>query len=184
VLLISSKCPRFRGNACQRNEVLRTWLAMMPPVLFLAALLLGTAPLFGQTFASPSTKPSSQETLQLQVLTKKIEEQNAKIDILSQQILKLEQQVSNTRPGMMIGEAEGASASPASSATPMPRPTGGTAHTVGRGETLTSIGKLYSVSAGELQRYNHIDDPMKLRAGQMIMIPPSPTPGASSSPHG
>jgi LysM repeat protein len=157
---------------------------MMLVVLSLAAFFLGTAPLFGQAFTSPSTKPSSPETLQLQVLTKRIEEQNAKIDILSQQILKLEQQISNTRPGMMIGEPEGASASPASSATPMPRPTAGTAHTVGRGETLTSIGKLYGVSPGELQRYNHIDDPMKLRAGQTIVIPPSPTPGASASPSG
>jgi LysM repeat protein len=157
---------------------------MMPLVLCLAALLLQAMPAFAQTLASPSTKSSSPETLQLQVLTKKIEEQNAKIDILSQQILKLEQQISNARPGIMIGEAEGASASPVPSATPMPRPTGGMAHTVERGQTLTSIGKLYGVSAVELQRYNHIDDPMKLRAGQTIMIPPSPTPGASPSPNG
>ena len=147
------------------------------------ALVLSTVAVSAQTFASPSTKTSS-ETLQLQLLTKKIDEQNAKIDILSQQILKLEQQISNARPGMMIGEPEGASASPAPPATPMPRPTGGTAHTVERGETLTSIGKAYGVSAGELQRYNHIDDPMKLRAGQMIMIPPSPTPATSASPGG
>jgi len=146
-------------------------------------LVLSMVGVSAQTFASPSTKSSSPETLQLQVLAKKIEEQNAKIDILSQQILKLEQQISNVRPGIMIGEASGTSASPASSATPVPRPTGGTAHTVERGETLTSIGKLYGVSPGELQRYNHIDDPIKLRAGQMIMIPPSPTPGASASPN-
>ena len=116
------------------------------------------------------------------MLTKKIDEQNAKIDILSQQILKLEQQISHARPGFMIGEPEGVSATPASSATPMPRPTAGTAHTVERGQTLTSIGKLYGISAGELQRYNHIDDPSKLRTGQTIMIPPSPTPAASASP--
>ena len=152
-------------------------------VFSLAALLLDSASVVAQTSASPSPTPSSSETFQLQLLTKKIDEQNTKIDILSQQILKLEQQISNTRPGLMIGEPEGASASPAPSAMPMPRPTAGTAHTVGRGETLTSIGKLYGVSPGELQHYNHIDDPMKLRAGQMIMIPPSPTPGASASPN-
>jgi LysM repeat protein len=148
----------------------------------LAALRLCAAPMFAQTFASPSTKPSSPETLQLQILTKKIDDQNAKIDILSQQILKLEQQISRTRPGIMIGEPEGTSATPAPSVTPMPRPAGGTTHTVERGETLTSIGKLYGVSPGELQRYNHIEDPLKLRAGQTIMIPPSATPAASVSP--
>jgi LysM repeat protein len=151
-------------------------------VFSLAALLLDSASVAAQTSASPSTTPSSPETLQLQILTKKLDEQNAKIDILSQQILKLEQQISHARPGIMIGQPEGASATPASSVTPMPRPPGGTAHNVERGETLTSIGKLYGVSPSELQRYNHIEDPLKLRAGQTIMIPASPTPAASMSP--
>ncbi|MGH8100350.1 MAG: LysM peptidoglycan-binding domain-containing protein [Chthoniobacterales bacterium] len=151
-------------------------------VFFLAALLLDSALVLAQTSVSPSTTPSSPETLQLQTLTKKIDEQNAKIDILSQQILKLEQQISHARPGIMIGQPEGASATPEASATPIPRPTGGVAHTVERGETLTSIGKLYGVSPSELQRYNHIEDPLKLRAGQTIMIPGSPTPAPSASP--
>lgn len=151
-------------------------------VFSLATLLLGSATVAAQTSASPSPQTSSPELLQLQTLTKKIDEQNAKIDILSQQILKLEQQILHARPGIMIGQSESASATPASSAAPMPRPTGGTAHTVERGETLTSIGKLYGVSPSELQRYNHIEDPLKLRAGQTIMIPASPTPAASVSP--
>ena len=150
-------------------------------VFSLAALLLASASVVAQTSTSPSTTPSSPETL-LQTLTKKIDEQNAKIDILSQQILKLEQQISHARPGIMIGQPEGASATPVSSVTPMPRPPGGTAHNVERGETLTSIGKLYGVSPSELQRYNHIEDPIKLRAGQTIMIPASPTPAASVTP--
>ena len=151
-------------------------------VCSLATLLLGSATVAAQTSASPSPQTSSPELLQVQTLTKKIDEQNAKIDILSQQILKLEQQISHERPGIMIGQPESASATPAASAAPMPRPTGGAAHTVERGETLTSIGKLYGVSPSELQRYNHIEDPLKLRAGQTIMIPASPTPAASVSP--
>lgn len=132
------------------------------------------------TKAPNPVKPSS-ETLQLQMLTKKIEEQNAKIDILSQQILKLEQQLTHTRPGIMIGEAESSSTTTAPAATPIPRATNGImSHTVARGETLTSIAKLYGVSIGELQRFNRIDDPLKLRAGQTIMIPPASTSSPTS----
>ena len=115
------------------------------------------------------------------MLTKKIEEQNAKIDVLSQQILKLEQQITHMRPGVMIGEPESTSATPATVTTPIPRATNGiTTHTVARGETLTSIAKLYGISIGELQRFNRIEDPLKLRAGQTLMIPPASA--ASSTP--
>jgi LysM repeat protein len=142
-------------------------------IAFLPSFLSGQTPATSPAKASP-------ETLQLQLLTKKIDEQNAKIDILSQQILKLEQQFSHARPGIMIGEAEPSRTKPTDSITPMPRPAGGSTHTVERGETLTSIGKLYGVSVSDLQRFNHIEDPLKLRAGQTIMIPPSPTPAAPS----
>jgi len=52
-------------------------------------------------------------------------------------------------------------------------------HTVARGETLTSIAKLYKVGVEELQKFNHIEDGRRLQAGQTIMIPTSPTPTAS-----
>jgi LysM repeat protein len=130
---------------------------------------------------APSPARASSETLQLQMLTKKIEEQNAKIDILSQQILKLEQQLTHVRPGIMIGEAESTSTTPATAVTPIPRAANGiTTHTVARGETLTSIAKLYGISIGELQRFNRIEDPLKLRAGQTLMIPPASTTGSPS----
>ena len=51
------------------------------------------------------------QSAQLEALAKKIDEQNAKIDALSQEILKLEQQLSHARPGVMIGEAAPAPAS-------------------------------------------------------------------------
>ena len=57
----------------------------------------------------------SAESAQLEALAKKIDEQNAKIDALSQEILKLEQQLSHARPGVMIGEAAPA---PATAAAP------------------------------------------------------------------
>jgi LysM repeat protein len=137
-----------------------------------------------QTFA-PSPAKSSEAT-QLEALAKKIDEQNAKIDVLSQQILKLQQQLANARPGVMVGE--GASP-PSTAATPLPEvsphaPANGTAHIVARGETLTSIAKMYGVSVADLQKYNHIDNPLKLQAGQSLLIPASPTPGPSASPSG
>src|SRR5436309_1368687 len=141
---------------------------MKSAAIFLFTFLFGSSFVSAQTFASSPTKASS-ETLQLQMLTKKIEEQNAKIDILSQQILKFEQQLTHMRPGIMIGEAESSSATPATAATPIPRAINGiTTHTVARGETLTSIAKLYGISIGELQRFNRIEDPLKLRAGQTL----------------
>ena len=119
----------------------------------------------------------------LQALAKKIDEQNAKIDTLSQQILKLEQQISNMRPGVMIGEATPvATPPPASSSETAPPPGNGNTHTVARGETLTSIAKMHGVTVSELQKLNHIENDRKLQIGQTIMIPGSPTPAASPSP--
>src|SRR6266576_620470 len=69
----------------------------------LGLLVLANPNALAQTFA-PSPNPAASQTAQLQELTKKIEEQNAKIDMLSQQILKLQQQIGTQRPGVMIGE--------------------------------------------------------------------------------
>src|SRR5438270_4354329 len=75
---------------------------------------------FAQTLAPTPKRAASQTpsapTAEIQELTKKIEEQNAKIDMLSQQILKLQVQLSNQRPGVMIGEGA-PSASTSTSAT-------------------------------------------------------------------
>src|SRR2546423_11719678 len=72
---------------------------------------------FAQTFA-PTPNPAASQAAQLQELTKKIEEQNAKIDMLSQQILKLQVEITHQRPGVMIGEG-----APSSSATSTSAPT-------------------------------------------------------------
>ena len=146
---------------------------------------------FGQAMA-PTPNQSVSQAAQLQELTKKIEQQNAKIDMLSQEILKLELEVTNRRPGVMIGE--GAPATATSSTTPTtstvastpaaaesPAKSGnGNSHIVARGETLTSIAKMHGVSVGDLQKYNHIDNPLKLQAGQTLLIPASPIPSPSS----
>jgi LysM repeat protein len=127
--------------------------------------------------------PKSGESAQLEALAKKIDEQNAKIDALSQEILKLEQQLSHSRPGVMIGEGAPA---PATAAAPVasashPAVAGNNTHTVARGETLTSIAKMYKVTVDDLQKANHIEDGRKLQAGQNIIIPTA-SPADSTSP--
>jgi LysM repeat protein len=155
----------------------------------LLVLLVALSCSFGlaQTMA-PTPNPAISQAVQLQELTKKIDEQNAKIDMLSQEILKLQLEITNHRPGVMIGEGSATSSTPLP-ATSMPIPatassansTNGNSHIVARGETLTSIAKMHGVSVSELQKYNHIDNPLKLLAGQTLLIPPSPIPSPSSS---
>jgi LysM repeat protein len=124
----------------------------------------------------------SAESTQLEALAKKIDEQNAKIDALSQEILKLEQQLSHARPGVMIGEAAPApTAAAAVGVSSSHSPVEGNTHTVARGETLTSIAKMYKVTVDDLQKANHIEDGRKLQAGQTISIPTA-SPAASGSP--
>lgn len=128
----------------------------------------------GQTPAPEATK--SAEAAQIETLGKKIDEQNAKIDALSQEILKLEQQISHVRPGIMIGESTPSPANAAAPGASSSHLATGNTHIVARGETLTSIAKMYKVTVDELQKANHIEDGRKLQAGQTISIPTSATP--------
>jgi LysM repeat protein len=155
-------------------------------IAFLAFISAAVLNLIASAQTAAPTPAKSSDAAQLEALTKKIDEQNAKIDTLSQQILKLQQQIANARPGVMIGEGASPSSAPT---TPLPEtsprgPTNGSSHVVARGETLTSIAKMYGVSVSDLQKYNHIDNPLKLQAGQTILIPSSPTPAPSASSSG
>jgi LysM repeat protein len=150
---------------------------MKLPATLCATLILALCTASSQT---PAPEPAkSTDTTQLEALAKKIDEQNAKIDALSQEILKLEQQVSHIRPGIMIGESTPAPGSPAAPTSAASNPAVGNTHIVARGETLTSIAKMYKVSVDELQKANHIEDGRKLQAGQTIAIPTSATPTAT-----
>jgi len=152
--------------------------------IFFATFLFGS--LCTASDQTPAPKPDKpDDATQLEALAKKIDEQNAKIDALSQEILKLEQQIAHIRPGVMIGESTPSAASPAAAtaagAGSSPHPAGVNTHIVARGETLTSIAKMYKVSVDELQTANHIEDGRKLQAGQTIIIPAA-SPASSSSP--
>ena len=151
-------------------------------LLLVVISIAGGGSLCTQALAQGSDKTATQ----LETLTKKIEEQNLKIDTLSQQLLKLEQQIANIRPGVMIGESPSATGSgapaPAAAAASTPTPSGN-AHVVTKGETLTSIAKAHKVGVQELQRFNHIENDRALQIGQTIMIPTSgSSPAASASP--
>ena len=144
--------------------------------IFCATFLFGL--LCTASAQTPAPKPDkSDDATQLEALAKKIDEQNAKIDALSQEILKLEQQIAHIRPGVMIGESTPSAVAAVSFATGP----GANTHIVARGETLTSIAKMYKVTVDELQNANHIEDGRKLQAGQAIIIP-AVSPAASSSP--
>ncbi len=145
------------------------------------SLALST-PARGQALAPHSSSNDSGTAQQLEALAKKIDEQNAKIDTLSQQILKLEQQLANSRPGVMIGEATPAPAA-ATAAAETPAHQNGNTHTVARGETLTSIAKMHGVTISELQKANHIENDRKLQIGQTLVIPGPASASASPSPN-
>src|SRR6266481_1320773 len=143
--------------------------ALAAAVLIALASSNGFAQTSAPTPQTTATQAAAGQAAQLQELTKKIEEQNAKIDMLSQQILKLQSQLSNQRPGVMIGEGAPAASTSATSTTssaaspePSAKADNGNSHIVARGETLTSIAKAHNVSVSELQKYNHIENPLKL----------------------
>jgi len=150
----------------------------------LGAAALGLWIVSSMVAQSPSPADANDK---LEAISKKIDEQNRKIDLLSQEILKLEMQLSNVRPGVLIGEGA-PNYSPSPTATDSAHAqSGGTTHMVARGETLTSIAKMYNVSVIELQKFNHIENDRKLQIGQTLNIPgpagatasPSPSPSAS-----
>jgi LysM repeat protein len=140
---------------------------------FILLLLLVSA-----FFASPAHAQG--DAAELQALTKKIDEQNTKIDALSQQILKLEHEI-----GQMTGTpvAPAASAATEENSSPAPVAAGGSTHIVARGETLTSIARQYKVGIAELQKFNHIENDRKLQIGQTLAIPGTQSPTPTASPN-
>ena len=151
------------------------WTSMGGAVLALGMFV--SEPLVAQ---SPGRGAAGTSEDKLEAISKKIDEQNRKIDLLSQEILKLEQQLATVRPGVIIGEgAPNYSPSPAPSEAA--HPPNGNSHIVARGETLTSIAKMYNVSVSDLQKYNHIENDRKLQIGQTLAIPASGGSAAAAS---
>lgn len=127
---------------------------------------------------TPTPAAAHSEAEELLSLTKKIDEQNTKIDLLSQQILRLQQEIEHPK-ATSLGTPLPAATEVSASSTPT---AAGATHVVARGETLTSIARLYKVTIDELQKFNHIEDATKLRAGQTLVIPGASPAAASPSP--
>lgn len=144
----------------------RHQLAFISVTSFLIALS------FAQT---PTESPGGSS--ELLNLSRKIEQQNTKIDLLSQQILKLQQEIEHPRTNF---STEGA---PRATEVASPAPASGNTHVVAKGETLTSIARMHKVSIEELQKFNHIENDRKLQIGQTLVIPgPMTTSAPSTSP--
>jgi LysM repeat protein len=148
----------------------------------LLAVLAGNA-LAISGFAQESAATASSPDAQLIDLSRKIDQQNAKIDLLSQQILRLQQEIEHPGSGATATMSRAAEAPiPAASALPT-----GRTHVVAKGETLTSIAKMHKVTIGELQKLNHIEDDRKLQIGQTLVLPEpggsKVSPSPSSSPN-
>src|SRR5690348_3207245 len=93
--------PCLPEKAADANISQMKFLLLSVLVFCLIEACLSSAP--AQSLAlSPAEDATA---AQLSALAKKIDEQNIKIDTLSQQILKLEQQLAAARPGVIIGEA-------------------------------------------------------------------------------
>src|SRR4249919_3804036 len=100
---------------------------------FLAITLLGSGLILSAHAQSPAPNAgTSSETADLLSLSKKIDEQNTKIDLLLQQELEHPKATALGSPLPTANEASAVSAAAAA---------GGTTHVVTRGETLISIAK-------------------------------------------
>jgi LysM repeat protein len=122
-----------------------------------------------------------------------IEQQSRQLDVLAQEIARLNLLLEAKNPA-----SPGAESPPAEAAPPVPNetnapkalpaepapPPAGPVHIVAKGETLTAIAKRYKVTVPELLKVNKIADVRRLQIGQTIVLPPgaklqeSPTPAS------
>jgi len=150
--------------------------------ILLVALAAGLSCMHAQDSSpAPSSTPED-----IHAMRQMIEQQTLKIEALSQQVAKLNQQLeathvvapspspsaTSTPPVPRVEPAVKAETKPASEP---PRAeavtTPGLTHVVARGETLTSIAKHYKTSVADLLKANKIEDDRKLQIGQVLIIP-------------
>ena len=148
---------------------------MIRPFCTLAILLFCLALLVRADAQSPAPSAAA-DAPELVSLTKKIDEQNIKIDLLSQQILHLQQAIEH--PKALATDHT----IPTATAVSSPIPADANPHVVARGETLTSIARMHRVTIGELQKLNHIENDRTLQIGQTLVIPAAPGAAVSPSP--
>ena len=157
---------------------------------FLVASLAGLA-----VFLPLPGRADSLELREIRELRQMVEQQSKQLESLSQQVAKLSEAVGHAKPvasapSSSTPAAETPAAAPApaptaapSSPAPAPEPPRAEAvpkHTVAKGETLTSIAKLYNITVSDLQKLNKIENDRKLQIGQTLTIPTAKTTEAPS----
>ena len=159
--------------------------------LYFAMLMAITAAIPPAQAQNPSPAPASSQE-DLRAMRQLIEQQSLKIESLSQQVSKLNQQLDAAR-NPSPSPAPSASVSPhaaraettvkpevklelqpsveAPRAEAVASPAGLT-HVVAKGENLSKIAKQYKTSVADLLKANKIEDDRKLQIGQVLIIPP------------
>jgi len=145
--------------------------------------------------SSAATEPGNDE---LKDLRNMIEQQSRQIDVLAQEVARLNLLLEGrtpTAPGLAQApatesipsghqEAAPPKSTPPDSSDAAP-PTSGPTHIVTKGETLTAIARHYKVSLPDLLKVNKITDVRRLQIGQTLHLPPdakipdSPSPAPS-----
>ena len=158
-------------------------------------LLACCASAVAQEPGAVNSAPAGDELKNLHEL---LEQQGKQLDVLAQEVARLNLLLEN-RNGSEMPAASGAPAAPAVSASHAPaEPThstpeaaapkavlaapAGLTHEVTKGETLTSIAKHYKVTVGELLKVNKITDVRRLQIGQTLALPPDAKPQPSPNP--
>jgi len=147
--------------------------------LAIAILLCSAAgaPLRAQEPADSSSTSGDE----LRDLRQVIEQQSKQIDVLAQEIARLNLLLEGKKavPDLAADSDQTTeTAAPAGATTPA-----GPIHIVTKGETLTAIAKRYKVTVPELLKMNKITDVRRLQIGQQLVLPPNAKIPASPTPH-
>ena len=154
---------------------------------FSLTLLLAAASL-----AAPRTQAEdAAQTQELHELRQAVELQSQQIKVLAEQVGRLTRVIE----GQKAPEAAATPTATTSIEAPKPAPeaapaapeaapeapkaeavAGGNKHTVAKGETLTSIAKHYNISIADLKNANKIENERKLQIGQILTVPTAKTP--------
>jgi len=159
---------------------------------FASLICCAPRPLLAQDTAQAASPPAGDD---LKILRQMLDQQSRQLDVLAQEIARLNLLLEGKTP-----TASGLAPSPAEAMpqTPPPAPSSGpfapkavavdaapsstSVHIVTKGETLTAIAKAYKVRVADLLKVNKITDVRKLQIGQSLALPPgaklqeSPTP--------
>ena len=146
--------------------------------------------LLGAALAVPVTlHADSIELREIRELRQIVEQQSKQLEALTQHVNKLSEALDHQKlappspPATAAAETPPApvpATTPPSSAPDAPRAEAVPKHTVAKGETLTSIAKLYNITVSELQKVNKIENDRKLQIGQTLTIPPAKNPESTT----